>query len=111
MQRGNQPCRTEERVRESRYKRASAGGRLRCERANALVIIENCISNRIRTDGHPIIPKKTSVTGSHQRPVRLQGVGLFSCAALLVQERMCQVASTAQEALSRARGIWHGFYN
>jgi hypothetical protein len=31
------------------------------------------------TDGRPIICKKTSVTGRHDRPVRLQSARLFSC--------------------------------
>jgi hypothetical protein len=55
------------------------------------------IAEATGTDGRPIIRKTPSVTGSHQRPVPMQGAGLFSCAALLVQERMCKVASTGQE--------------
>jgi hypothetical protein len=35
--------------------------------------------NRTGTDGRPIIPKKTSVTGRHDWPVRLQNAWLFSC--------------------------------
>ncbi len=30
------------------------------------------------TDGRPMIPKTPSVTGRHDRPVRLQSVWLFS---------------------------------
>jgi len=40
------------------------------------------------TDGRPIIPKKTSVTGRQERLVRLQKGSLFYHYTVLIQKRM-----------------------
>jgi hypothetical protein len=39
------------------------------------------------TDGHWVIPKKPSVTGRHDRPVRLQNAWLFSCRVSFFKNR------------------------
>ena len=69
-------------------------GEDRSYRTDVLLLLERCINNLSGTDGRPIICKKPSVTGSHDQPLFLFHLSLFSYCPPLIQEQIFEVAST-----------------